>query len=64
MNLRKWLETNKMTLGEMGRRLNVHRSYLYYLMKGKKTVGPKTMALIREITQNMVNTSEDLLDGR
>ncbi len=64
MNLRRWIFDHAMNMTEFAKRVNVHRSYLFYLMKGTKSVGPKTMKLIREVTNNEVSSKEDLLDER
>lgn len=62
MKLRKWMEYNCVTMKYLSERLNIHRTYLYYLMKGTKTVGPKTLSLLREITEGLVNDKMDLVD--
>jgi transcriptional regulator with XRE-family HTH domain len=62
LRLREWAYQARVTLKDLEECFDISRTYLYWLMKGKKNPGAKLMKRIKEITLGKVPEEKYLLD--
>lgn len=64
MPIRDWIFKNKLTVKDFAKLLGVDRSYVYMWLNGDKKPSEKMLARIKELTNDQVQTFEDLLEHR
>ena len=63
MKLRTWIQLSRYSIVVVSKIFKVNRTFIYYMMSGKRKPSQELLDRITEATHGQVSTFEDLVDN-
>jgi transcriptional regulator with XRE-family HTH domain len=64
MKLRNWIKLSRMSIAKAAKVLKVDRTFVHYMLSGKRKPSKELLYRIREVTEGRVMTFNDLIDSK